>query len=105
MGRSLELRQSQACLASGLGEGMPPKHRGIHEIEPRMFVGPCRRMHHLARVATLVLQVAPRSAQTELFEARLERAWFQSQAGGSTVLSPDAPSGVVQYLQDVRSLE
>jgi hypothetical protein len=30
---SLDLRHSQACLASGVREGMPPKHRGIHETE------------------------------------------------------------------------
>jgi hypothetical protein len=31
--RSLDLRWNQACLASGVREGMPPKFRGVHETE------------------------------------------------------------------------
>lgn len=31
--RSLDLRWNQACLAPVVREGMPPKHRGIHETE------------------------------------------------------------------------
>ena len=43
-----------------------------------------------------------RAHKTELLDARLEGGGFQPQASGSAVLAPDAPSSVVQYLQDVR---
>jgi len=63
------------------------------------------RQRQVARAAALTRRVAPRPAQTELLEARLERAWFQSQSDSGTVLAPDAPSCIVEHLQDVCPLE
>ena len=102
---SFDLRQASLVLLRG-ESGSAPEISGNPRNGSQGFAwGIDPRQRQVARAAALTRRVAPRPAETELLEARLERAWFQSQAGSGTVLAPDAPPCIVEHLQDVRPLE
>jgi hypothetical protein len=102
---SFDLRQARLVLLGGESGSAPEISGNPRKGSQGFSWGIDPRQRQVAKAAALTRRVAPRPAETELLEARLERAWFQSQAGSGTVLAPDAPSCIVEHLQDVCPLE